>query len=99
MEGAQSQRGGRGLGVGGSSPSRAARESSGGEALGVEMYRRRPERRVRARGATAGGVALVYLLPSLPVRVPLWGRFCSPLPSASTPESWVVPGRCRQAAA
>lgn len=31
-----------------------------------------PERRVRARGATAGGVALVYLLPQTPpVRVPL----------------------------
>lgn len=46
----------------------------------VEMYRLGPERRVRARGATAGGVALVYLLPTLPVRVPLRGRYCSPCP-------------------
>lgn len=62
------------------------------------MYRLRPERRVRARGATAGGVALVYLLPTLPVRVPLRGRYCSPLPSASVSAPWVVPGRCRQVA-
>lgn len=49
------------------------------------MYWRRPERRVRACGATVGGVALVYLLLSLPVRVPLRVRFCSPLPSVSAP--------------
>lgn len=59
----------------GQKPFGVARESGGGRgaAARVEMYRRRPERRVRARGATAGGVALVYLLPTLPVRVPLWG--------------------------
>lgn len=88
MEGEQSQRGGRGLGSGTAPPSRAARESGGGEALGVEMYRRLLERRVRARGATAGGVALVYLLPTLPVRIPLRGRFCSPLPTVSAPTPW-----------
>lgn len=65
----------------------------------VEMYPRRPEPRVRARGATAGGVALVYLLPTQRVRVPLWGRFCSPRLSASAPAPWVVPGRRRLVAA
>ena len=87
------------MGSGAAPPSRAARESSEGETLlGVEMYRRPPERRVRARGATAGGVARVYLLPTLPVRVPLRGRFCSPPALRLRPDSWVVLGRCRQVA-
>lgn len=63
----------------------------------MEMYRRRPERRVRARGATAGGVALVYLLPTLLVRVPLQGRLCSsPLFPPPLLKLWVVPKSSRQ---
>lgn len=47
---------------------------------------------MRARGATAGGVALVYLLPTLLVRVPLQGRLCSspPFPPPLLNSGWCL---------